>query len=84
MLLYNAAMNDKQANHKQDKQSPKKLTFLFILLPILVVALMVVFWVIFQQTRKHVTAAIDVPVTFQVAQTTSQYQASFEFIHSVS
>ncbi|WP_099020135.1 hypothetical protein [Marinicella litoralis] len=47
-------MKKDQAREKNEQQSPAKLTFLFILLPVLVVILMAIFWVIFTATRKQV------------------------------
>ena len=57
-------MKKAQFDKKQGRQSPAKLTFLFILLPVLVVVLMIVFWVIFKETRKQVeiTENLTVPM----------------------
>ncbi|MGJ8664557.1 MAG: hypothetical protein ACSHWU_12950, partial [Marinicella sp.] len=33
---------------------PAKLTFIFVLLPVVVIVLMIVFWMIFKETRKQV------------------------------
>ncbi len=40
-------------DHKEKKSSPVKLTLVLVLLPVLVVALMMVFWFIFKETRNH-------------------------------
>lgn len=36
-----------------EKTKPAKLTFLLIMVPVIVVALMIVFWMVFQNIRKH-------------------------------
>lgn len=46
-------MTQKPNNPKLKKQGSMKLTLLLILLPLIVIILMVVFWQIFQETRKH-------------------------------
>ena len=46
-------MQSNKTPPKQPKPNNIKLTLMLILLPILVIALMIVFWVIFQENRKH-------------------------------
>jgi|GEM_PF-6473611 len=53
-MNYNRRMNKNNKEPNNGRQSPAKLTFLFVLLPVLVIALMIVFWVIFKETRKQV------------------------------
>ncbi len=47
-------MKKPQSNERRERQSPAKLTFIFVLLPVVVIVLMIVFWMIFKETRKQV------------------------------
>lgn len=51
-------MKKDQPPNENGRQSTAKLTFLFISIPIVVIVVMVIFWIIFKETRKQVEVAI--------------------------
>lgn len=53
-LFYNDDMKKNMSKQNNERQSATKLAFLFVIIPVFVVILMVVFWIVFQQTRKQV------------------------------
>ena len=53
MMTYTESVKAQPTHHTQQK--PAKLGFLLVMIPVLVIVLMVVFWLVFQNIRKHRT-----------------------------